>query len=752
MTAKPAPPDPGVPKKLGRFQVSARLGAGAFGAVYRAYDPQLDREVALKVPRPATLDNPLHAQRFLREGRAAAQLHHPHIVPVFETGREGEQYYIASAYIAGRTLAAALDEDPPDFRRAARIVKDLAEALDHAHGLGIVHRDVKPANVLLDEHDQALLMDFGLASRLEETDKLTQDGALLGTPAYMAPELAGGKAGEARPAGDQYSLAAVLYELLCGQPPFSGPPAIVLFNAMHTEPPPPRQVRPDVPRDLETICLKGLAKRPEDRYASCRELADDLGRWLEGEPIRARRLGLGERAVRWCRREPALVISGLLIVLSLAAVVLVATVNASALEESLAKEAEARENAEAAGRAEQAAREKVEQAVRAAGQAREKLEERRRQLNEKLANLRTLSADAEAARKARREGLDRQKEALAKAKRFLEEEEAARKREEEWVRQLGDLKNIAGLVVLRGHRGSVTALAYRPGGKVLASGGADRTVRLWNLATGTEVRQDVTLRGPANKDRVNGMAFSPGGKYLAAAAEERQVILWEADALGRVRVHPIAEGPAHAVAFSPDGKWLAAATGRLLRPGFVRTWSVADGKEVRVFKGHSRGVSCLAFSADGKRLISGSFDGTLKVWDTSTGEALSTVAGSNAGIRAFVLAPAGDVAAFADVENHLKFWKTAARAPGFDSWDRTGITALAAPTDRALLAVGRKDGTVIFQQLDVAAALAARSRGLPPKVVSAHPGAAVSSLAFSPDGKHLASGSADETIRIWKVP
>jgi formylglycine-generating enzyme required for sulfatase activity len=313
------PPTPGLPPQVGRFQVRARLGEGAFGTVYRAYDPQLDREVALKVPLPGRLDGPQQVERFLREGRAAARLRHPHIVPLFEASGEPPLFYLASAFVHGRTLAAALAEAPLGFHEAARVVGELAEALAYAHGQGIVHRDVKPANVMLDDNGAAHLLDFGLAHRRDGEARLTQEGGLVGTPAYMAPEQIAASTGEVLPASDQYSLGVLLYELLCGRVPFEGPTDVVLFNALHTEPPSPRKLNRAVPRDLETICLKALAKRPQDRYAGCQEMADDLRRWLDGEPIQARRLGPLERTARWCRRNPALAaLLALLVVVSAA--------------------------------------------------------------------------------------------------------------------------------------------------------------------------------------------------------------------------------------------------------------------------------------------------------------------------------------------------------------------------------------------------------------------------------------------------
>lgn len=292
-----------LPRRIGRFDIRRLLGEGAFGRVYEAHDPQLDRIVALKVAKPERLTDERRVQRFLREAKASANLRHPNIVPVFDSGRDGPHYYIASAFVPGSTLERRLLEAPPDARTAAVVVRHLAEALGYAHSRGVVHRDVKPANVLLDETGEPLLADFGLAARESGEERLTQEGGWVGTPAYLAPEQA---AGEALPASDQYSLGCVLYELLTGQTPFDGPPELVVFLHSTQPPPAPRQVKKSVPRDLETIALKCLEKSPAKRYADCQALADDLRRWLEGEPITARRLGLVERVGRWVKREPKL--------------------------------------------------------------------------------------------------------------------------------------------------------------------------------------------------------------------------------------------------------------------------------------------------------------------------------------------------------------------------------------------------------------------------------------------------------------
>ncbi len=297
--------------RFGRFEVRRMLGRGGFGIVFQVFDPSLGREAALKVPRPEQIFSTTLQDRFSREAQAAATLDHPGIVPIHEIGRFGPVSYILSGYCPGPTLAAWLAEQssPIPIRQAVRIVVDLADAVHHAHARAVLHRDLKPSNVLLDveANPQApapRLTDFGLAKRLER-DHETHDGTLLGTPAYMSPEQAAGRYKDIGVPSDVYALGVILFEMLCGRPPFvRDSDAELLRDIRDREPPTPRSLRRDLPRDLQSICLQCLRKEPAARYGSVRELAADLRCFLAGEAVLARPLGFPMRSVRWCRRHP----------------------------------------------------------------------------------------------------------------------------------------------------------------------------------------------------------------------------------------------------------------------------------------------------------------------------------------------------------------------------------------------------------------------------------------------------------------
>jgi len=293
-------------RHFGDYELIRELGRGGMGVVYEARQISLNRPVALKMIRSAALASDDELRRFRNEAEVVAQLDHPNIVPIFEVGRYEDQQYFSMKLVAGGGLDQRLQEYVAEPRRAARLVAVTAAAIHHAHQRGILHRDLKPANIVVDADGQPHVTDFGLSKRVEGDSELTQSGAILGTPAYMAPEQASGRRSSVTTATDIYGLGAVLYALLTGRGPFGGTTVLeTLDRVRERAPEPPHLLNPRVPRDLEVICLKCLAKAPARRYTTADDLAADLDRFLAGEPIRARPTPFWERAAKWARRRPA---------------------------------------------------------------------------------------------------------------------------------------------------------------------------------------------------------------------------------------------------------------------------------------------------------------------------------------------------------------------------------------------------------------------------------------------------------------
>jgi formylglycine-generating enzyme required for sulfatase activity/tRNA A-37 threonylcarbamoyl transferase component Bud32 len=290
---------------LDRFEILDTLGQGAFGTVYKARDPKLDRVVAVKVPRRDNIGpREQDRDRFLREARSAAQLRHSSIVAVHEVGVVDDVTYLVSDFVDGVTLADRLTAGRPLVREAAEIVAAVAEALQYAHAQGVVHRDIKPSNIMVRPDGTPVVMDFGLAKRDVGEITMTMEGQVLGTPAYMSPEQARGEGHRVDGRSDEYSLGVILYQLLTGELPFRGNTRMLLHQVLHDDPKPPRTLNDRLPRDLETICLKAMAKEPARRYATAGELATDLRRFLAGEAILARPVGRLEHSWRWVKRNP----------------------------------------------------------------------------------------------------------------------------------------------------------------------------------------------------------------------------------------------------------------------------------------------------------------------------------------------------------------------------------------------------------------------------------------------------------------
>jgi hypothetical protein len=499
------------------------------------------------------------------------------------------------------------------------VVRQLAQAVQHAHANNIVHRDLKPANVLVAEDGTLKVADFGMA-RHTDAGGDTRTSAAMGTPAYMAPEQ-WSDARRAGPAADVWALGVILYECLSGQVPFGRDfSAATMERARNDDPP---ALGPDVPRDLEVICRKCLAKEPPGRFASAEGLAEELRRFLEGEPLTVRPVGRVERAVKWVRRHPVPAASAAAVVLALVAGAAVATaLGLDAREQArLARLAEGRERDRADG--EQKAKEAAEAANVLAS-------EREREAD-------AARLEAEAGREAARTEAGNARRAEADAKKQLERVEAARYAitldlaQRAW--EQNDLNRMADLlddtnaavrgweyghlrdlerraaVPLLGHSSRVRSVVFSPDGRQLATASDDGTARVWNANTGHELRAFKAHPGGAET-----VAFSPDGKRIATAGSDGSARVWDAasgEGLLTLKGH---EGPVHCVAFALDGKQLVTA-------GFDRTariWDATTGQETRAFKGHTSAVFAVAFASDGKRIVSASDDKTARVRDVAT--------------------------------------------------------------------------------------------------------------------------------------
>jgi WD40 repeat protein len=652
-------------------------------------------------------------QRFHREAELAARVQHPHIVQVYEVGLHDGRPFLAMEWVDGGTLADRLRGDPWPPRAAANLVETLARAIDVAHRKGVVHRDLKPSNILLQSGAGAAadgplagaipkVADFGLARAIDADGSLTATGLTAGTPEYMAPEQAAGA--ESGPAADVYALGAVLYRLLTGQAPFRGDTPMEVLQALATaEPIAPRRFRPVLARDLETIVLEAMARDPRRRYATAEELADDLRRWLNREPIRARPTGPFERLARWCQRRPALTVMGAALVLVSVLGLLGVIWQLLTAEAARAVAVHEKETADA----------ERSRALKLAEELR---------LQRDAGEWQTYRTNIGAARSAfELHNLDSVWRYLAAA--------PEKHRNWEWA-HLSSLLDPA-YSPFRGHEDKVLALAFSPDGRLIASGSADRTVRLWEVATG---RAMAVLRGHENP--VVQVVFSPDGRRLASTDGSRAVRLWGPTAGALVTELSDQLVEPHALTFSPDSRFVSVAGGR-----DVYLWEASTGKPRHTFRHCSGTNRHLAFAPDGKRLFGSAIDGTITAWDVESGKMIMTWQAHSASVTALCVSPDGQcVASGADFpENAVRLW---------DAASGREMATLRGHKNLVHYLVFSHDGSQLVSVCsDQTARLWDRSTGRAVAVLQ-HRGR-VSDAAFRPDGMQLVTCGGDQTMRLW---
>jgi WD40 repeat protein/tRNA A-37 threonylcarbamoyl transferase component Bud32 len=677
-------------KSMGKFQLIERVGVGGFGAVWKARDTELDRTIALKIPHSGLLTENQELERFQREARAAAQLRHPNIVNVYEVATLNGLPVIVCEFVPGVPLKDLLEVRRLTFRQSAALLVEIASALDYAHSLGVVHRDVKPANIMLlrgaanpvsdsatmladelSEIGKPMLLDFGLALRDANETTMTIDGNVLGTPAFMSPEQADGRSHQADRRSDVYSLGVVLYQLLTGELPFRGSRLMMLEQVMYEEPRRPRLINDRTPRDLETICLKCLRKNPEKRYATAKELANDLGRYLRGEPILARPVGWLERGWLWCRRSPARAAAGLLASLLLATLVVTAVVVAIREKNNADRLDGLRKVAEKSllDSQRQEAKSILEKALLTCEQG------------EIQRGLLLLS-----------KGLD--KAILAKADEL---EQAYRWNIGAWSEE------IHRLTQLLPHPEPVLAVAFSPNGKLLATGCKDGNLRLWNVSDGSPAGEPLAHGAP-----VSCLAFHPKGDLLAAGCGNGNAHLW----------HLPTRQPA-----VPPMQHMAADTTKI-------PW---HGKS---------GVQCVAISPDGLSLLTGAIDGTVRLWSTESGESKEAI--FRPGVDAvFAVAFRPDGAAFLTAgPAGMREWNSRTRVP-------LGPNSL--PSSKYVLSAtyspdGKKVVAAIIQERAAVQVNPATGAAQGAKLQHQE---FVWSACYSPDGRLVLSAGRDQKARLW---
>jgi len=687
------------------YEIWEELGRGGMGVVYKARQISLDRLVALKMLLPGDMASLETLGRFRSEAEALARLHHPHIVPIFEIGECKGLPFFTMEYVAGPSLARVLDGRPQDAVASARLVESLARTIHIVHQQGIIHRDLKPANILLvsdgavsseniAKHHSPLtthqpkITDFGLAKNQTLVRNLTASGVAMGTPNYMAPEQARGQ-GEIGTAVDIYALGSILYEMLTGRPPFDAPTtAETITQLWHEEPLSPLRLRPKLPRDLATICLKCLEKSPGNRYVSALDLAEDLRRFQAGEPIKARPVGTWERAWRWCRRKP--LVAGLAALSALLALILVVTVLVynHYLQEALAR-------------------------------AENKVEDERVQIIQLEINIGTSEM--------------KRGDAFSALLRFTEAlrlDAGSPGHELEHRRRIAiALRLCPRLVQVRNHDKIVLGMhRTAEGGKLILAGG-DGRLEICDVMTGKQVGPGLDI-----SDFPVSAAISIDGRYLATIHAGGKAQLWDLTT-GKSRL--LTGDSTVAVSFHKSGVVLTQHAGSVLR-----SWD-PSGKELSRPMS-SAGVAYAVLSDDAHRLFTVDRDNLGQLWEAVSGKAIGEPFAMGQAISLAAISRDGRLVAVLGPDNAVRVWN-----PVEAGWVGKPIQP-ELPVNKMVVGIagGR---TILATQGENQARVwdVVTGKMLTPPLRN---GGSSKAVGFFSVGKQIATVSRMGTVRIWELP
>ena len=737
------------PKSYGRYQIFQELGRGGMGKVYRAHDTVLKREVALKTMLSGN-DQQLE-QRFIKEAESMAKLSHVNIVKVYDIGVAGTTQYFTMELIAGTNLSQLVKESKLTTRRAVEVLRKVSEAIDYAHQHGILHRDIKPSNVMLDEHNEPKVMDFGLAMDMEQDSRLSKSGMVIGTPAYMPPEQALGKRREIDERSDVYSLGAVLYELLTGVPPFRGSNAQIILNqVLNQEPVPPSQVSAKIPRELEKICLKAMAKERRLRYQSAHALAADLGRFLAGEPVMAINPGLRYKLVKWLARNPQVAMVAMIVVIlvALAGMGFIWQIHA---ERMLALDERDRANNQAR---------QTEIALNIANDERQKAELARQQ--ELSSQKETLRQKIKAVKNLVTSYIERgddlwsdgylQKACLLYGQAVMEEADD----------QIPRALTLPARLRLC-YRFPITSgfIIHQTCKLPPCQGGIKLDDKRQSAILVTEDRTNDQNRARIDRFdliktnvkttlfdgdfKVHGCAISLASNLAALGKESGEIVVVDCATQKVVKTFQALPSLITAIDFNPDGTLMAAGSNN----GMLRIWNPQTAEVKAEFNRFKDGrtsqdkITALTFSNDGRRVAIAIENGQIWLWDWAENVKQSVHSKFDI-IHAIAFSPDGKNLALGSDDGIVHLWDISQKGNQFFGSLRghfMSVSSLCFSHDSKLLASGSEDKTIRIWDLQT---------GYVQQVLQGHTQEVVA-LAFNEDCRMLFSSSSDKTIRSWDI-